>query len=164
MISTSYPCISSLPPSPIRGYVEGIISNSPLPLLWTGHRYHKIIWQINMHTAREQAREWIFHVTKHISRTYWLECAFPAVIGDWHERGGLRYGDAAALSTLPAAQGAQVVTVIACSARAWAEPQLGPGYLLDFTPSPHPGQPLREALSTLSTQPGISIMFVIITV
>lgn len=97
-----------------------------------------------MQTAGEQPRKWIFHVTKHISRTYWLECAFPAVIGDKHERGGLRYGAAAALSTLPAAQGAWVVTVIACSAGAWAEPQLGPGYLLGSTPSCHVCQPLWE--------------------
>lgn len=88
-----------------------------------------------MHSAREQARKWIFHVTKHISRAYWLESAFLAVTGDKHERGGLRYGDAAALSTLPAAQGARVVPVIACSAGAWAEPQLRPGYLLVSTPS-----------------------------
>lgn len=91
------------------------------------------IWWINMPTAREQARKWIFHVTKHISRTYWLECAFPAVIGDKHERGGLRYGGTAALSTLPAARRAQVVTVIACSAGAWPELQLGPRYLLGST-------------------------------
>ncbi len=88
-----------------------------------------------MHTAREQARKWIFHVTKHISSAYWLECAFLAVIGDKHERGGLGYGGTEALSTLPAAEGAWVVAVIACSAGAWAEPQLRSGYLLVSTPS-----------------------------
>lgn len=88
-----------------------------------------------MHIAREQARKWIFHVVEHISRTYWLECAFPAVTGEKHERGGLRYAGAAALSTAPAARGAWIVTVIACSAGAWAEPQLESGYLLGSTPS-----------------------------
>lgn len=118
---------------------------------------YKKIWWINMPTARHQAREWIFHVTKHISRTYWLECAFPAVIGGKHERGGLRYGNTAALSTLPAAQRAQIGTVIACSDGAWAEPQLGPRYLLGSTPKHLPS---IQGNSNISPQPGISTMFV----
>lgn len=105
-----------------------------------------------MHIARKQARKWIFHVAKHISRTYWLECAFPAVTGDKHERGGLRYAGAAALSTLPAAQGARVVTVIACSAGAWAEPQLGPGYLLGSTSSCRVFQPVQGKNTFLTSQ------------
>lgn len=105
------------------------------------------MWWIN------QARRWIFHVAKHVSRTHRLECAFPAVIGDKHERGGLRYGGTAALSTLPAARRAPDVNVIACRAGAWAELQLGLRYSLRSTP------PGTQADSNITTLPGISRMF-----
>lgn len=99
-------------------------------------------------TSRQQAREWIFHVTKHISRTYWLECAFLAVIGDKHERGG----HCSALNSPCSTESSnRHYTVIACSARAWAEPQLGPCYWLCSKPKHLPAIPGNF---NISLQPG----------
>lgn len=79
-----------------------------------------------MHIAREADKEMNISCSQtHFQRMLARMCLFRLSTvtnmkggGVWRGGGGFRYDGAAALSTLPAAQRARIVTVIACSAGA----------------------------------------------